>query len=76
MTVGIDRDILGATEGGGWLVNITRRGLRLRPELEAYVVTPTTLQRVWAGDDPGEPDVTVALRFDDEAAAAALGLDG
>ncbi|MFC0633308.1 hypothetical protein [Brevundimonas balnearis] len=58
----------------GWHVNITTEGLAARPDLAPFVVTPTTLRRVWAGDDPAAPVVTVALRFADQAAAeAALG---
>ncbi|MFN3352541.1 MAG: hypothetical protein ACK4Z5_02940 [Brevundimonas sp.] len=58
----------------GWHVNITTEGLAARPDLEALVVSPATLRRVWAGDDPATPVVTVALRFADQAAAeAALG---
>lgn len=59
----------------GWRVNITADGLAARPDLEPCVVTPSRLRQVWAGDDPEAPDVTVALRFADEAEAiAVLGL--
>lgn len=59
----------------GWHVNITASGLAARPELAAWRVQPTTLRRVWAGDDPAAPVLTVALRFADEAEARdALGL--
>lgn len=51
----------------GWHVNITRAGLAARPDLEPFVVTPATLRRVWAGDDPAAPQITVALRFMTEA---------
>lgn len=58
----------------GWHVNITPDDLT--PELEPYVVTPSALRRVWAGDDPVNPQWTVALRFTDEAeAATVLGLN-
>lgn len=71
----MDLDIIGPIEGEGWHVNITRRGLRERPDLSAFVVEPETLRRVWAGDDPEDPGVTVALRFENEPdALAALGL--
>lgn len=71
----MDLDIIGPIEGDGWHVNITRRGLRDRPDLAPFVVEPETLSRVWAGDDPADPGVTVALRFASEAeAAATLGL--
>lgn len=53
----------------GWCVNITAEGLASRPDLQTFVVTPERLRRVWAGDDPESPDVTVALRFADEAEA-------
>ena len=39
------------------------------PELEPFVVIPTSLLRVWAGDDPENPQWTVALKFADEAEA-------
>ncbi len=58
----------------GWHVNITVQGLAARPDLAAYVVTPSQLRQEWARL-PGEPQVTVALRFADEAEArAVLGL--
>jgi len=53
----------------GWRVNITTQGLAMRPDLAAYVVTPSRLRRVWAGDDPTDPEVTVALSFASEAEA-------
>lgn len=53
----------------GWHVNITRAGLQARPELASFVVEPSHLRRVWAGDDPSSPALTVALRFEDEAHA-------
>lgn len=80
----MDIDIIGTlfdppeVEGGepivrlGWHVNITRRGLLYRPQLSDYLVNPAPLRRVWAGDDPGKPETTVALRFADEAEALAL----
>lgn len=72
----MDVDIIGPIDGDGWHVNVTRRGLRARPDLEPFVVEPATLLRVWAGDDPGEPNVTVALRFGSEVEGlAALGLE-
>lgn len=41
-----------------------------RPELADYLVEPASLQRVFAGDeDPSNPQLTVALRFPDEATA-------
>jgi hypothetical protein len=54
----------------GWHVNVTPAYLADRPELEPFVVTPETMNRVWAGDDPEAPTMTVALRFADEEAAA------
>jgi hypothetical protein len=56
----------------GWRVNITVDGLAARPDLEPFVVTPTRLRQVWAGDDPTAPDVTVALAFADEEEAGAV----
>ena len=59
----------------GWHVNTTSDGLITRPDLAPFVVAPSRLRQVWAGDDPEAPDVTVALRFTDEAEAnTALGL--
>ena len=43
----------------------------MTPELEAFRVEPSPLRRVWAGDDPLDPVITVALRFNDEAEATA-----
>ena len=66
------------TEGGepipltGWHVNTTIDGLSARPDLAPFVVTPSRLRRVWAGDDPVNPTETVALRFADEAEANAV----
>jgi hypothetical protein len=51
----------------GWHVNVTPD--EVTPELEPFVVTPSRLRRVWAGDDPVGPEITVALRFADEAEA-------
>lgn len=64
-----------AEEGGepvalsGWHVNTTPEYMAEHPELEPFVVTPSHLRRVWAGDDPVNPVSTVALRFVDEAEA-------
>lgn len=55
----------------GWRVNVTPAVMEARPELEPFVITPTLLRRVWAGDDPAHPTMTVALRFADEAEAEA-----
>ena len=60
----------------GWHVNTTEAGLIANPDLVAFVITPSRLRRVWAGDDPVDPDLTVTLRFDSEAQArAVLGLE-
>lgn len=53
----------------GWHVNTTPEYMAEHPELEPFVVTPSHLRRVWAGDDPVNPVSTVALRFVDEAEA-------
>lgn len=58
----------------GWHVNTTPEYLAERPELEPFVVTPSTFRRVWSGDDPETPTQTVALRFADEAEALAAGI--
>lgn len=70
-----------AEEGGepvlldGWHVNTTPEHLAAHPELGPFVITPTVLRRVWAGDDPEAPVMTVALQFADEAEGrTALGL--
>ena len=55
----------------GWHVNVTRGLLAVRPDLEPFVVTPSVMRRVWAGDDPANPTQTVALRFADEVEALA-----
>lgn len=80
----IETDVIGLLHGptpedgseppalAGWHVNITAEGLAARPDLATYVVEPSLLRRVWAGDDPAAPVVTVALRFADEAEASAL----
>lgn len=39
------------------------------PDLAAYRVDPDRLQRIYAGDDPENPTLTAALRFDTEALA-------
>lgn len=70
-------DIIGAlyrddeTQIPGWHVNTTPEGLAAFPALAPFVVSPdpTRLRRVWAGDDPENPTLTVALRFADEAEA-------
>jgi hypothetical protein len=71
----IELDVIGplfdppTVEGGdpvglaGWHVNATLAGMAERPDLEAFVVTPSRMRRVWAGDDPVTPALTVALRF-------------
>ena len=56
----------------GWHVNVTPDEIDAKPELAPFVVTPSRLRRVWAGDDPVAPDITVALRFADEAEANAV----
>jgi len=77
----IELDIIGplfdapTADGGepvelpGWHVNATGEGLALRPDLQTFVITPSRLRRVWAGDDPVTPALTVALRFTDPAQA-------
>lgn len=40
--------------------------------LAPYVVGPSPLARVWAGDDPANPIQTVALAFPDAATAATV----
>lgn len=49
----------------GYHLNITPD--ELTPQLQPFVVTPTHLRRVWAGDDPINPQFTVCLKFADEA---------
>lgn len=53
----------------GWHVNFTIGCLAEHPELASFVVEPSPLRRVWAGDDHVNPVYTVPLRFADEAAA-------
>jgi len=54
----------------GWHVNVTADYFSDHPELAPFVVEPSPLRRVWAGDDPANPVVTVPLRFNDEAQAS------
>lgn len=54
----------------GWHVNVTPD--RVTPEIVPYVVSPSRLRRVWAGDDPLNPVTTIALRFADEAEGRAF----
>ena len=51
----------------GWHVNVTADYFSDHPELAPFVVEPSPMRRVWAGDDHNNPIVTVPLRFDDEA---------
>jgi hypothetical protein len=53
----------------GWHVNVTPEVVEAHPELDPFVVTPVTLRRVWAGDDPSNPSRTIALVFVDEPEA-------
>jgi hypothetical protein len=53
----------------GWHINTTMGYLEAHPELNDFVVTPSILRRVWAGDDAENPTTTVALRFDSESEA-------
>jgi hypothetical protein len=53
----------------GFHVNITAACLVEHPQLDAKVHQVATLRRVWAGDDPIAPSLTVPLRFNGEAAA-------
>lgn len=60
----------------GYRLNTTAEALTSRPDLETYRVDPPRLARVWAGDDPENPVITVALLFADEAEAmSVLGSD-
>lgn len=56
----------------GWHVNITLKGLEEMPELAEFVVEPSTLRRVWAGDDFRSPAWTVPLKFESEEQAKTL----
>lgn len=56
----------------GFHVNVTPDLMMERPELEAFRVEPSPLRRVWAGDDPVNPVVTVPLRFADQKEAAKM----
>ena len=51
----------------GWHVNVTTDYLAEHPELEPFIVQPSPMRRVWAGDDHTNPAVTVPLHFADEA---------
>lgn len=58
----------------GFHVNTTVETLNATPALLPFVVTPEPFRRIWAGDDPVAPVLTVALRFADEQDWTALGL--
>lgn len=51
----------------GWYVNVTTDYLSDHPEIAPFVVEPSPLRRVWAGDNPVNPLITVPLRFASEA---------
>lgn len=53
----------------GFHVNTTVETLNATPALSPFVVTPEPFRRIWAGDDPVAPVLTVALRFDSEEQA-------
>lgn len=58
----------------GFHVNISAACLETHPHLQAKIHQPATLRRVWSGDDPANPTLTVPLRFNGEnAAREALG---
>ena len=54
----------------GFHVNITPD--ELTEALEPFVVVPSKLKRVWAGDGPENPQYTVCLKFADEAEFTAI----
>lgn len=69
------RDASGAltdTPAPGVHYNTTPSDLAAHPALQPYVVAPSLLQRIWAGDDPAAPTMTVALVFPDQATADAV----
>lgn len=55
------------TKLAGFHVNVTVDAMT--EALEPFRRDPPMLRRVWAGDDPAEPEITVPLRFADEAEA-------
>lgn len=59
----------------GYHVNVTPDVLERNAHLASAVQTPSLMRRVWAGDDPASPVLTIPLRFNGEAAALAA-LDG
>jgi len=56
----------------GYHLNVTDNLLLLHPSLEEYRIMPDTLNRVFSGDDPAAPEITIALRFTDEEEAKAV----
>lgn len=54
----------------GFHVNITPE--EMMAAYEPFLVTPQPCLRVWAGDDPYAPVLTVCLRFANEAEASAI----
>ena len=68
----IDLDVIGPLAGAdGWHANTTPQGLAEAPALAGYVIHPARLSRVWAGDDPDAPTMTIALWFADAATGEA-----
>lgn len=58
----------------GWHVNVSVEQMAAHPDWQPFRIMPTRMRRVWAGDDPLNPQMTVALRFADADEAASLGL--
>lgn len=57
------------TPAKGIHYNTTQETVNELPGLEVYVVAPTQLQRVWAGDDPENYTMTVPVIFPNQKTA-------
>lgn len=53
----------------GYRLNMLRPDYEARPDLAPWRVEPERLARVFAGDDPENPTLTIALEFPGEAEA-------
>ena len=63
---GPEGDVIKApTKRDGFHVNVTPD--EVNENRAPFVVNPPVLIRVWSGDDPADPKITVPLRFASEA---------
>ena len=57
------------TPATGIHYNTTQETLAELPGLDAYVISPARLQRVWAGDDPENYTLTIPVIFPNQKTA-------